>query len=545
MRKTVFIVFVLVGGFLNQLAAQSFTSSNFPIVVINTSGQGIPDEPKITASMGIIDNGPGHRNNLTDAFNIYDGKIGIEQRGSSSRALFPKKQYAVELRDNAGNDISVSLLGLPEEEDWILSAPYNDKSLMRDVLAYKLSRDMGRYAPRTKYCEVVLNGHYDGVYFLNEKIKKDKNRVDIATLNPDEISGNDLTGGYIIKLDKYDGSVGPGFDSEFAPPDADNKQPISFQYEYPKWDEIVPQQKAYIKNYVSLFEKALDGPDYADPDQGYAKYIDVDSFIDFFIMNEITRNVDGYRLSTFLYKQKDSDGGKLFIGPIWDFNLAFGNADYCTGGSPIGFVYSDFNKVCGGDTWLIPFWWNKLMIDANFSQKVSNRWATMRQGKFKTETIHAYIDSVANALNLEAQQRNFQRWPNTMGTYVWPNYFVGPTYQSEVNWLKSWISQRLTWLDDNIPELITGIETSHDRHQGTAFPNPFSETTFVEYELAKPARVRIEVIDHLGRIVDKMETFEDAGKRAFIVGASLAPGSYSYVIRANRIQNSAGRLLKR
>ncbi len=163
--------------------AQTFTSSNLPIVIINTNGFAIADEPKITADMGIIHNGVGVRNNLIDPQNNYNGKIGIEVRGSSSQ-MFPKKQYSIELRDGLGAGVAASLLGMPVEEDWVLFAPYNDKSLMRDVLAYKLARDMGRYAPRTRYCEVVLNGDYLGIYILMEKVKRDKNRVDIANLAP-------------------------------------------------------------------------------------------------------------------------------------------------------------------------------------------------------------------------------------------------------------------------------------------------------------------------------------------------------------------------
>jgi spore coat protein CotH len=274
---------------------------------------------------------------VNDPFNDYDGRIGIEIRGSSSQ-MFPKKQYGVELWDENGEGIDASLLGFPEEEDWILFAPYNDKSLLRDVLAYKLGRDMGRYAPRTKYCEVVLNGQYDGVYVLIEKIKRDKNRVDINKLDPDEISGNSLTGGYIIKVDKTTGSGGDGWFSTYPPANNQNGQKIFFQYEEPKSEDIVSEQQQYIQQFIASFENVLAGDNFKDPVDGYAKYIDVDSFIDYFIINEVTKNVDAYRLSTFLHKQRDSDGGKLVMGPIWDYNLGFGNADYCTQGNPEGFA---------------------------------------------------------------------------------------------------------------------------------------------------------------------------------------------------------------
>ncbi|MCB0286914.1 MAG: CotH kinase family protein, partial [Calditrichaeota bacterium] len=216
----------------------NFTSSNLPIVVINTNGQTIPDEPKITVNMGIIWNENGQRNFLSDPFNHYDGLIGIEIRGSSSQ-MFPKKQYGFETRDADGEDLDVELLGMPEESDWILHAPYSDKSLMRNVLAYDFANRMGRYASRTHYCELVLNGEYMGVYILMEKIKRDDNRVNIKKLDEDEISGVDLTGGYIIKIDKPDVPGTGGWYSPFRPYE-NAPQMINYLYETPDAEDIVP-----------------------------------------------------------------------------------------------------------------------------------------------------------------------------------------------------------------------------------------------------------------------------------------------------------------
>lgn len=494
--------------------------------------------------MKIIDNGPGMRNHVTDNANVYNGKVGIEIRGSSSRVLFPKKQYAVELRNEAGLDTAVSLLGFPAEEDWVLSAPYNDKTLMRDVLAYKLGRAMGRYAPRTRYCELVLNGNYQGVYFLNEKIKRDKFRVDISTLDPNEVSGDDLTGGYIIKLDKLDGSSGPGFVSEYPPTNLSGKR-ITFQYEYPKWDEIVPQQKTYIANYIKQFEQALAGDNYADPDQGYARYIDVDSFVDFFIMNELTKNVDGYRLSSFFYKQKDSQGGKLFAGPIWDFNLGFGNANYCTSGAPTGFVYSQFNNVCPNDTWLIPFWWERFFLDASFANKVSDRWSALRQGKFATGKIHAYIDSVAYVLNQESQQRNFALWP-VMNTYVWPNYYVGANFEAEVNWLKEWVTNRVNWLDANLPQLITSITETSFPSGVEVYPNPFSSEFYFRMSAQSLGNVAVQLYNATGSlVVEKHFSHEQDGVLEGTLGDSLPNGFYIYRIFSAHGEIASGKVLKR
>ena len=151
--------------------------------------------------MGIIYNGPGVRNNLTDPFNNYNGKVGIETRGHSSQ-MFPMKAYGFELRDTAGNSVNKSILGMPKESDWILYAPYTDKTLMRNFLAYTLSRQMGHWAAHCQFVEVVLNGDYIGVYVLMEKIKRNANRVNIVKMDNTIISGDEVTGGYIFSLDK-------------------------------------------------------------------------------------------------------------------------------------------------------------------------------------------------------------------------------------------------------------------------------------------------------------------------------------------------------
>jgi hypothetical protein len=527
----------------SEAQSPSFTSSNLPIVVINTSGQTILDEPKITASMGIIDNGAGTRNNITDPFNIYDGKIGIEIRGSSSQS-FPKKQYGIELRDEAGAGISVPLLGMPAEEDWVLFAPYNDKSLMRDVLAYKLGRELGWYAPRTRFCEVILNGQYEGICVLIEKIKRDKNRVDVNKLNPDEILGDDLTGGYIIKIDKETGSGNGGWTSQFPPPNRNGTQTIFFQYDYPKAADINMQQKAYIKDFMANFEGALSSTTFNDPVIGYEKYIDVNSFIDFFIANEISKNVDGYRLSTYLYKPKDSDGGKLHMGPIWDFNLGFGNANYCTQGNPEGWVIN-FNTICNGDFWLIPFWWNRLNQDGMYRSKMAARWAELRADKFQTSKILNYIDSVYTLLNAEAQQRNFQRWP-VLNTYVWPNYYVGNSFQDEVNWLKNWVTNRLNWMDTNMPQVITGAVESVSDFTVSTFPNPFEHDITIEYTITQPGKITIELFDVMGKpVATSRETRDNSGTYQLTIQANeFAKGVYYYKANSESSISIIGKIIK-
>ena len=191
-------IIALLFFYASAIGQVNFSSSNIPILLIETNGQTILDDTRIVANLKVINNDT-QRNFVSDTTYEYNGQISIEIRGSTSQ-IFPKKQFGLETQKEDGSNNNVSLIGLPIENDWILYAPFSDKTLIRNMLVYKLSGDLGHYAPRTRPCEVVLNGEYVGVYVLTEKIKRDKNRVDISKLNPDEISGDDLTGGYIIKL---------------------------------------------------------------------------------------------------------------------------------------------------------------------------------------------------------------------------------------------------------------------------------------------------------------------------------------------------------
>lgn len=491
MRTKEILALVAILVSIQGFSQVDFTSSNLPILVINTNDESIVDEPKIPATLGVIDNGEGNLNNLTDPFNDYDGNIGIEIRGSSSQQ-FPKKSFGFETWDEMGEDMNASILGLPEEEDWILYAPYSDKSLIRNAFTFLTARSLeGIYASRIKLCELVINGEYQGVYVLMEKIKRDKERVAIEKLKDDEISGEDLTGGYILKIDKMTGSGGEGFTSQFTPNGSAGDQTIFFQYEYPKPDNLVLEQTNYIQTFIESFETALMSESFTDPTDGYEPYINTSSFIDYFIMNELVKNVDAYRLSAYMYKDNDADGGLLNAGPIWDYNLSLGNADYCNGGNPTGWSYK-FNSICDFDFWLVPFWWDRLLEDPTFAIALKQRWQELRLNELSNETLFGRVDDLTAQLD-EAQARNFQQW-NILGEYVWPNNFVGSTYQSEVEYLEDWLTQRLVWMDAALAgdtEVITGISNSLKVNEFTAYPNPFKNRLTIEFKEPKPRTITI------------------------------------------------------
>lgn len=471
-------------------------TSNLPIIVINTNGQAIPDDPKIIAHMGIIDNGAGQMNALADPFTNYDGRIAIELRGESSQS-FPKKSYSIETQTNTGANFNAALLGMPAENDWVLYAPYTDKTMMRDVLAYQLGKDFGKYAPRTRFAEVVINDDYKGVYVLIERIKRDNNRVDIATLQPDDVSGDELTGGYILRVDKLDGNDYPGWTATPTPM-LGGENDITFQYFDPAGEELVDAQRTYIRNYIRTFQSALTAGTFTNSVTGFKSYLDLPSTIDFMLVNEIGKNIDGFVFSTYLYKEKDSDGGKLHMGPLWDFNLAFGNVDYLANAQfAPGWMWTDQYRM---------FWFRRMMQDPAFAGQMKCRWTELRNSFLTDEYFTNKVDSIATVLNA-AQQRNFTRWP-ILGTYVWPNQYVGATYADELNFLKTWIQQRLNWMDANMPgncNLITAVAPDTGIRM---FPNPFTKSIFIQTNSEQKMKV-IEVFDLTGRAIFKT-SFENS-----------------------------------
>jgi hypothetical protein len=505
------------------------TSSNLPIVVINTNGQQIVDDPKRIVHMGIIDNGPGVRNNITDPFNSYDANIAIEIRGSYSQT-FPQQQYGFETLDSLNTETDVSILGMPAESDWILYAPFNDKSCMRNVLAYDIANKTGHYASRTRFCEVVINNDYKGIYIMLEKIKRNINRVDISKLTLADTAATGVTGGYIVKIDKSTGSGGTGWSSNY---DGVPGTPIKFQYEYPSDADILPQQAAYIQAYVDSFEDALNATWFADPNIGYRKYIDVSSFIDYFILNEACKNVDAYRISTFLYKKKITRGGKLFVGPAWDYNIAFWNANYCEGDLSSGWQY-EFNNICGtpGDN-NVPFWWAKLLQDPAYANALHCRWNLLRLTTLNTDTLLNEIDSIALMIG-EAKDRHFTKWP-ILGVQVWANPTpVGADFAADISNMKNWTQQRVNWLDANMPGtcLPAAVDDIASNAFLSVYPNPYHNRFAIQFRVLRPGDVLIEIEDLTGRkVFSRKENIMTIGKYETSVAPGLSPGLYTLQIK--------------
>ena len=463
--------------FAFTIVNSQFNSSNLPIVIIETNGQEIKDEPRIVAEMKTINNRNGERNYIASEVYEYNGKITIEIRGTTSQS-FPKKQYGLETQYESGENRNTQLLGLPSENDWILNGPYSDKSLIRNILAYQIARGMGQYATRTVLCELVLNGEYMGVYVLIEKIKRDRNRIDITELDVDDISGDEVTGGYIFKIDRDNTDACSRWQTEYAH--------VYMQLHYPDCEDLIPEQLDYGRNFINSFEGVLFSDSYTDPTSGYRAYIDFNSFLDYFFANEIAKNVDAYRLSTFMYKDRDSEGGKLVMGPVWDFNIAFGNVDYANG------FRTDSLRAP-----LYP-WWSKMLNDSIFYAEAAIRWDYHRKNSISTDKLLGIIDSLTTLLD-EAQERNFERW-NILGKEIWPNYFVGSTYHSEIEYLKSWLVNRINWLD-NYFNRPSNPEQIDDMYITDFYPNPFTCFYTIEFNLSEAGDVKFIFYNLMGEIV--------------------------------------------
>lgn len=421
-------------------------SSNLPLILIETNWQTIDAETKTTVELKTINNAF-TRNSITDTVFEYNGDIQIEIRGSSS-ASFPKTPYGFTTVDGLGDNLNTQLLGLPAENDWVLNNPWVDKTLMYNVLLFNMANEMGGYAPRSRFCEVFINDDYEGIYVLLEKIKRDKNRVDIKKLKATDNLGDLVTGGYVFKVDKDDSGVDEGWISPYSPPNATFNQDITLLFHSPDGANLTTQQKDYLENHFTAFENALAGPNFADINVGYRNYIDVESFIDFFIINEFAKNIDAYRGSTFLHKDRDSEGGKIVAGPLWDFNLSFGSADYCDGLDTEGWAY-EFNDICGDHGQLVPFWWDRLLDDPNYQNQLRCRWEYLRSTVLDTASLFSKIDSMATLLD-ESQKRNYDHWGNLdettfLGGHTFDSYAEG------IAFFKAWISDRIDWLDTNIP----------------------------------------------------------------------------------------------
>ncbi|MGE0771379.1 MAG: CotH kinase family protein [Cyclobacteriaceae bacterium] len=429
-------------------------NSEIPYVIIDTHGGEIQFEPKIAATLQVYEG-----KSL-----VQENEIGIEYRGKTSFRLSDKKGFNIETTEDA------VFFGFPEEEDFRLVGHIVnledryifDRTLMYNFVGYEIARSIGRYASRCKFIELQVNGDYLGVYVFMEKLKRDDNRINIKSLNA---SSTNLTGGYIITIDKTSvGDAGIGkplsyfennwdddaryttsnsFRSRFdifgneitfapygAPYHPQQYLETYFLYEYPKEEDITQEQKNYIAKYIDDFEVALLSDDFQGSVRTYTDYIDLSTFVDYFILNELFRNVDAYRLSTYLQKDRD---GKLGMGPVWDLDIAFDNGDRI----PLNDWVINYNNHVSQDPWMVHFWWPRLMEDPQFRKAVKARWNELRGNQLSDNSLAQWVDDTAQWLKVNgAVSRNYQVWDKG----------IGVDYDGSINNLKNFLQQRASWM---------------------------------------------------------------------------------------------------
>ena len=350
---------------------------------------------------------------------------GFHIRGSSTSRM-PQASFAVEFLDEFNEDQDRSPLGLPAESDWVLYAPNGFEPVMiHNPFVHQLSRDLGRYSPRTRFLEVYLvqspapvtARHYHGVYVLEEKIKVGKHRVDIDRLGPEDLKPPEVTGGYLLKIDR----VGPDENGFFA-------GGVPMVYVEPKEPVItLPQrapQRRYLNSFFDEFDRALHGANWKDPTRGYRAYIDVDSWIDYHVLEVLSGNVDIFVYSTFFYKPRN---GKIAFGPHWDFDRALGSTD----------GRDDNPRHWNTGRFFDAPWWTRLFSDPDLWQQWVDRWQDLRRTHFSLANLHGLVDRLTDELR-EAQPRQVKRW----GLYP-----RGGSYQSEINLMKDWLSDRVDFID--------------------------------------------------------------------------------------------------
>ena len=468
---------------VNDLGIIKIDSTELPLVFIQTQGQPIGQDTKVDALMDIKFNGIGNITYYNGPSNVYSGNIGIEIRGASSSG-YPQKPFNIETRTASGQNNNVSLLGMPQENDWVLLSNFNDRSLIRNTLAFKLFADMGNVSCRASLCEVLIDSSYNGIYVLAEKIKPDSARVDIADLLPVDTLGDQLTGGYILQQNLWDNSN--SFQSNYSPIDHPTYD-VHFVYQYPSPNIIHPKQKTYIASFIDSLEDALYSSNFTDSTLGYRAYLDTKSFIDYFIVNELSRNNDGFKKSVFFHKDKNSKGGKLKAGPVWDFDWAWKTMATCSlfdqfDGSGWAHRINDCptdNYSCG--------YYIRLMQDSNYNNELRCAYENYRTSILDTNTIFNYIDSVGNLVQ-NAQARHFKRWALLGVSGPAPEVgAIATTYAAELDTLKQWIKVRLQWLDANIPGKCIKVPTSvanEDQWMPLKYyPNPSTGTIYFEGDL--------------------------------------------------------------
>lgn len=412
-----------------------FESSNLPIVIIKTEG----DKNKMTKTNSIstyitvIDNGKDTLNypNLDihpDQFIDFEGEAAVRFRGYGSN-MEPKKSYALKLVVKAdGKKYKKKILGMKKSSKWALLAVHRDGAMMRDALTYELAKPYFDYVPRTKYCELVIDGVYHGVYLLAEVVDNDR-------LGLKKSYEEGLEGGYILEKDD-----GQSFLSKFPPlkikGDPYETENIWFEIKYPKEENITSEQIAHVENDIYKIENAINGNAFEDLEN----MIDVESFINYQLVQEASNNLDAYSRSVKLFMP--NYGTRKLKMVLWDFDIAYGAVDM------LGTRFTNIWRYnYPRYTFVQLSWWNTLMKNEKYREGLKKQWALFREGNYSNEYIDNKIDSLYNLLTIQgAIERNSMAWDRftySNTSRIMPRI----SYSEEVRYLRLWFATRLEYMD--------------------------------------------------------------------------------------------------
>ena len=449
-------------------------SSNLPLIIIESNEFGIPfSHVEVQASMKVIDKANGQLNHPSDTSYTYNGRISIEVRGGST-SYFPKQSFNIETQNADGSNNNVSLLGMPAENDWKLIGPISDRSLLRHTFTYELGRKQGHWEPRSKYCELILNGEYLGLYALTEKIKPDKNRLDISKLTDTDLSGDDVTGGYIFWT--YGN--------------------LATDIYYPKSTKIQTEQEAYINAFVQRYRNVIFRDNWINQEINYRDYVNTESMLDYLIINELSYDYDKYRTSTYMYKDRSDKDSLIHFGPLWDYNYAYGNT----------------SEGMATDKWLFRResgdQFRRLFQDTSLTHRFAEKWHSQRDNFLHTDSLYALIDSLSTHF-AQARKRDSTVWDAYTTVNIYLAIDAEYRYDLVIRNLKDWLDRRVNWIDiwiDSIYYPVSGVGsidiTRHSQKQKLkVYPNPFRDQLKIELNCPSSGNLRLELCSPLGQPV--------------------------------------------
>jgi hypothetical protein len=430
-------------GLAGQVADQAYVQladdakgfdSNLPVLVVHRLGEAAPetwDREYVPAVFLQFEPGANGRTKL-DGPATHSARLGIKVRGRSTREQ-PKHSYSIELWGDNLEDAPHALLGMPSDGDWVLYAPYiYDRALVRNAFIYEISQRIGRYAARSRFCELYLvtdtgalaKASYMGIYALTERLTRGAQRIPIQKLSPSQVAEPLVSGGYIFQRDMAD-----------LPEEAFDAGGQTFLYAEPHVDEIVPKQSEYLIDYLDAWQRAIAAEDGLDPETGkaYTALMDSASFIDHHILNMLAKNPDAFALSAYFHKDRN---GPLQAGPIWDFDIAMAGND------------------AWGDRTLDPTHWgpgsedtifsrahyDALFAHPEFEAAYWKRLDELLASTFKSQDFHVLLDGWKAQLT-EAEARNRARWPEAAPR--------NGSFEEEIQVLETWLDRRLEWIAAN------------------------------------------------------------------------------------------------